>query len=154
MGVELAVASAVVGGGLSAAGKFMEGRERATAQRFESEQHARIAQENRIAADQTEARRRDQLTSSLGTIMAIRAGRGVGEASPTALAGMNEVIEDETRDMRTERLNYLTRAEQSRLASQMSRRQSRGSLLSSYIGAGAEIASTGYRVYDARRKSA
>jgi len=147
--MELAVASAVtaaVGGGLSAAGKVMAGREQYRAAQFESQQKDREGEELRIAAAQTEARRREHLTSSLETIQAIRAGRGVGEGSPTGMASLEEITSDESRDIRTERYNYLSRIEQTRLASDMSRRKAKMSLISGYIGAGADLADTGSRI--------
>ena len=124
----------------------MEGRERSRAQAFESQQRTRQEQQFRIAGAQAEADRRDRLTSSLETIAAIRAGRGVGEGSPTGLASLEEIASDESRDIRAERLNYLTRAEESRLASRMTRRQSGMSLISGYLSGAADIASTGYRI--------
>lgn len=138
--VPLAIGSAVAGTGLAAAGHVMAGREQSMAASFESQQKDRQEQEFKIAAAQTEARRREHLTSSLETIQSIRAGRGVGEGSPTAMASFNEIISDESRDIRTERLNYLSKAEQARLASQMSKRQAKMSLLSGYMSAGADVA--------------
>jgi hypothetical protein len=152
--VTLAIGSAVIGGATSAVGSVMGGRERARAQAFESEEARRRSDEFRIAGAQAETRRREQLTSSLETIMAIRAGRGVGEGSPTALASTGGIVEDESRDVRTERLNYLTRSEQQRLASDMLRRQSRMSLLSGYFSALGDIAGTGFRIGTARLPNA
>jgi hypothetical protein len=147
MGLEtVGLALAIGGGGLEAGGKIMAGRERSRAQGFEATQKDREAEELRIASAQTEARRREHLTSSLETIMSIRAGRGVGEASPTAMASYEEIISDESRDMRTERYNYLSRAEQARLAAKMSRRQAKFSLISSYVDAGAGLLKTGSKI--------
>lgn len=145
-GVEIAVAAAVVGGGLAATGKIMAGREGARAAMFESQQKDREGEELKIAAAQVEARRREHLTSSLETIEAIRAGRGVGAGSPTAMASYDEIISDEMRDVRTERYNYLSRVEQTRLASSMSRRKAKMSLIGGYVGAGADLATTGSKI--------
>jgi len=142
----IAIGTAVGGGALGAAGKVMAGREQSRAAMFESQQKDREAEELKIAAAQTEARRREHLTSSLETIASIRAGRGVGEGSPTAMASYEEIISDESRDIRTERYNYLSRIEQNRLASQMSKRKARMSLLSGYIDAGAGLLDTGSRI--------
>ena len=148
---QFAIPLAIGGGILQAGSTIMAGREASRAAAFEAQQHDRERQELQIASAQTEARRREQLTSSLETILAIRAGRGVGEASPTATAAFEEIISDESRDIRVERLNYLSRAESSRLAGQMSRRKAKTSLLASYLQAGADVASTGYQVHAARR---
>lgn len=151
MGVQVAIASAVAGGGLAAVGHAMAGRERSMAQSFESQEKARQSQQFQIAGAQAEARRREHLTSSLETIQAIRAGRGVGMGSPTGMAALEEITSDESRDIRSERLNYLTRAEESNMASRMLKRQSRMSLIAGYVGAGADIASTGYKIGSLRR---
>jgi hypothetical protein len=145
----LAVASTV----LSAFGTVMAARERAAAQQFESEQKKRESEMYRIAGAQAETDRREHLTSSLETIMTIRAGRGVGQGSPTARAAYNEIIEDESQDIRVERLNYLSRAEESMLASRMLRRQARGTMLSGYVGALADITGGGARMYGMSKKA-
>lgn len=150
MGIEVAIASAIAGGAMSATGNFMAGREKSMAANFEATQRSHQEQEYKIAAAQTEARRREHLTSSLETIASIRAGRGVGEGSPTALASYDEIIGDESRDIRVERLNYLSKAEQSTLASRMSHRQAKMSLISGYLSAGADLAGTGYKVGSVR----
>lgn len=147
---ELAIPLAIGGSLLSAGGKVMAGREQAMAAQFESQQKDREGEELRIAAAQTEARRREHLTSSLETIMSIRAGRGVGEGSPTAMASLEEITSDESRDIRTERYNYLSRIEQTRLASQMSRRKAKMSLIGGYIGAGSDLLSTGAAIAGGR----
>ena len=161
---QAAVPLAIIGGGLSATSTIMEGRERSAAASFEAQQlegrsgeYSRQEQEYRIAAAQTEARRREELTTSLETIAAIRAGRGVGAASPTGLTILENLSRDESRDIRTERLNYLTRAEQAKInaknantAAGLARRKSRMSLISSYVEAGAGLAKTGASIASAR----
>lgn len=163
--VSIGVGAALIGGGLSATSTVMEGRERSRAEAYEAQNllgqsadYSRQEQEYRIAAAQTEAQRRDELTSSLETIAAIRAGRGVGASSPTGMAILNNMVNDEERDVRVERLNYLTRAEQSRIASlnaktasSLAKRKSRMSLIGSYVSAGADVANTVSRVSTARQ---
>jgi hypothetical protein len=148
MTISLALAAA--GGAAAAAGSAMEGRERSRAAAFESQQLAREEQETRTAAAQAEARRREELTSSLETIQAIRTGRNVGSASPTGLAILDQTIQDESRDIRTERFNYLSRAEQARLSSRMARRKSKSLLTAGYVGAAADLATTGSKIAGAR----
>lgn len=144
--VSIAIGAAVVGGTTKAFGSVMAGQERAAAQKFEAQQAERESEIHRIAGAQAETRRREHLTSSLETIMAIRAGRGVGEASPTALAAGGEIISDESRDIRGERLTHLSRADQERMKAQMLRRQSKMSLLSGYIGAVGDVASSAFSI--------
>ena len=163
--VSIGIGAAVVGGGLEAGGTIMESRERSKAQMFEAQQYEtqsadyrRQEQELRIAAAQTEARRREELTSSLETVAAIRAGRGVGASSPTALAILSNTVQDENRDIRTERLNYLTRAEtakiasaNSKTASAMAKRGAKMSLIGGFVKAGAQVAGTVGKVSNARQ---
>jgi hypothetical protein len=160
----LAAAAAVVGGGANAVGSFMAGREKSRAEAFEASnldaqaaELDRQSQEYQIAGAQTEARRREELTSSLETIMAIRAGRGVGEVSPTAAVIYDSTLSDERRDVRTERYNYLSKAEQARLSARnanlsagLARKKAKTSLLAGYVGAVGAAASSAANIYDAR----
>lgn len=155
---------AVVGGGLNAAGTFLSAREQSRASAFEASQLDsqaaeldRQSQEYRIAGDQAEAKRRNELTSSLETIMAIRAGRGVGEASPTAMAIYDSTISDANSAVQTERYNYLSKAEtarisanNARLSAGLARKRAKTSMLAGIIGAGADLATTGSSIYRAR----
>jgi hypothetical protein len=75
----------------------------------------------------------------------------VGGASPTALAGYDEAIGREHREVLTERYNYLSRAEQSRLAASMARQKAKTSLIAGAITAGADIAGSIYNIGTARR---
>jgi hypothetical protein len=159
-----AIPLAVVGGGLNAFGSVMAGREQSRAANFEASnldaqaaELDRQSQEYKTAGAQTEARRREELTSSLETIMAIRAGRGVGEVSPTAAAIYDSTLSDERRDVRTERYNYLSKAEQARLSARnarmsagLARQKSKMSLLAGIVGAGADIATAGFNISQAR----
>jgi hypothetical protein len=159
-----AIPLAIAGGAISAGGSIMAGREASRAANFEAAQLKgqeaeldRQSQEYQIAGAQTEARRREELTSSLETIMAIRAGRGVGEVSPTAAAIYDSTLSDERRDVRTERYNYLSKAEQARLSARnanlsagLARKKAKTSLLAGYVGAVGAAASSAANIYDAR----
>lgn len=153
-GLEPLIIPALIGStALSATGSVIAGHEKAAAAEFESQQlrgqqaqYKAQAENTMIAADQAEARRRDELTSSMETIQSIRAGRGVGSASPTGMAILDSLIGQATSDITTERFNYLSKADQSRragenagLASQMAARKARTSLLAGYFGAGETI---------------
>lgn len=137
--MELAIAATVAGGALSAVGSVMSGREQSRAAAFEKQQLDIQSKTALIAADQAEARRREELTSNLETIQAIRAGRGVGSNSPGGQAILTSVIDDQESDIATERFNYLQKSDISRRASEMAGRKARTSLLAGYIGAGADI---------------
>lgn len=138
---------AIAGAAMSASSKAMESRERARSAQYDAlnrrneatfleadaEGYDRQAKELKLASAQTEARRREALTSSLETIQAIRAGRGVGMGSPTGLAILSATSMDEDRDTRIEELNYLSKAEQARLAANRARFGSKSSSFSSHL---------------------
>lgn len=147
---QLAIPLAILGTVTQAAGTMMAAREQSAAARFEAEQQKRQEQETRIAADQAETKRRDELTASLQTLAALRAGRGVGQQSPTGLAILNSTVEDGETDTRTERLSYLTRAEQFRMGSEMNQRKAKMSLIAGTVGAVSGLASAGGRIFNAR----
>lgn len=142
MGDPVTATLLIGGAALEATGKIMAGREQARAAEFEARQFEAREQTLRTQAAQAEAQRRDELTSTLETISTIRAGRGVGEASPTSQAFLGDILSDEARDIRTERLNILGEAEQSRTASLLSRRKAKTSLLSSFVDAGSGLLTT------------
>lgn len=148
---EVAIGLAVVGAAGQAAGTMMQSREQARAAAFERDNYDRQRQELLIAADQQEAKRRNELTASIETISALRSGRGVGMSSPTGSAILSSAIQDESDDIRTERLGYLTRAEQARLGSKMAGRKARMSILAGNIGAVTGIAETGAKIATMRR---
>lgn len=79
-------------------------------------------QDLRIAQAQAETERREALTSNLETIMALRAGRGVGEG-PTSRAAYGKLISDSLADIRSERLSYSTAIDQARRESELSKGQ-------------------------------
>jgi hypothetical protein len=163
MGIPAALA--VAGGAISAGGSIMASREKSRAEAFEAGQLDsqaaeldRQSQEYKTAGAQTEARRREELTASMETIMALRAGRGVGEASPTAMAIYDSTLSDERRDVRTERYNYLSRAEQARLSARnanlsagLARKKAKMSLLSGYVNAAGDIVGAGMNIAQARQ---
>lgn len=137
----------------------MQGQARSEAAAFEQQQllgqqeQLRVQAENtRIAADQAEARRREGLVSNIESIQSIRAGRGVGSASPTGMAILDSIITNTSRDIGTERYNYLAKADQSRmesdnagLAAQMAGRKARTSLMAGYLDAAGTVASAGFK---------
>jgi hypothetical protein len=145
-GIEQMLFMTIAGGLTQAVGHSMAGVETARAAEFEAQQYEIQAQSQRTAADQMEARRREELTSSLETIQAIRAGRNVGANSPTGEAILTSAIEDIERDIAIERGNYRRAADLSRRASIMQRRRGRTSLLAGDLQAGADLFSVGTRV--------
>jgi len=152
----------VVGLGLGLVGTFAQasaqkkaGREQAAAARFEAAQlderqrELRVNEEiQRTSADQSEARRLEELTSNLETIQAIRAGRGVGMSSPTGQAILASTAQDERRDIGIEKSNILNEADASRRAAWqagqeagLARRKAKYSLYSSNVQSGITVLS-------------
>jgi hypothetical protein len=147
----LGIGLALGGSALSAGGSIMQGRESSRAAHFEQMQLQQQAQQLRTAANQSEAQRREETTSAIETIAALRAGRGVGAGSPSAMAIYDKVIQDSSRDIAIERTNYMTRAELSDRAALMSERKRRTSLLAGDLTAGATLLNTGANLYGAKR---
>jgi hypothetical protein len=110
-------------------------RESYDAYQFESRQYDRQGKQIRIAAAQDEANRYDKLTSSLDTIAAIRAGRGLDLDSPTGRAIRQGQVSDALADIDTSRANSRIAEAQTKLASELAMRKSRFALLQGYYGA-------------------
>jgi len=85
-GLEIPTIMMFAGTAASAGSQMMAAGERSASAQFESEQYQRQAEAAKTASMQEETARRRDLNSNLQTIMAIRAGRGVGSGSPTAMA--------------------------------------------------------------------
>lgn len=145
-GMEAVALTALIGGtALSATGQVMSGQEKAAASDFEAAQYRVQEQRMRTAAAEDEAARRRELTSNLETIAAIRAGRGVGSASPTGMAIFDDILSRGEDEIGISRTNYLLKAEQGRQAALMSERRARSSLLAGYLGAAESVASAGFK---------
>lgn len=123
----------------------MAAGERSAAAEFEQQQYAQQAQAMRTASLQDETARRRDLTSNLETIMAIRAGRGVGESSPTAMAIYNNAIDKSEEDIAASKANYAAKADLAQRASFLSSRKASTSLLAGDLGAIGTIGSAGFR---------
>ena len=141
----MSAVSAAAGAGVQAYGSHMAGVETSRAAEFERQQLEIQAQTQHIAADQAEARRREELTSSLEHIQAIRASRGVGSNSPTGTAILTSAIDDEERAIATERFNHMQAADIARRAALMAGRKARTSLLAGDLTAASGLFSTASR---------
>ena len=140
------ILSTVGGTATSIVGQQVAGQEQARAAAMEAEGYRAQEQALRTAAAQDEARRRDQLTSSLDTILAIRAGRSVGGGSPTETAILNDITEDSLDDIRTSRTNILQRAEQANMQSELSERKRRMAPVMANINSATSLFSGATRV--------
>ena len=140
-----AIASMAIGSATSAVGSIMSGREKSAAAQFESQQYQQQADAARTAAMQDETQRRRQLTSGLETIQALRAGRGVGATSPTAMAIYNTGVNQSEDDIQASRANYTQKADLASRAAYLSERRASSSLLAGYMGAASSIAGAGFK---------
>ena len=129
----------LAGAGLSAYGSIKAGQEASRASMWQKQQLEVESKNAAIAADQTEARRREDLTSSLEAIAVLRAGRGVGAASPTGRAIYDSTVEDSERDIAIERFNTRQKIETNRQASYMLQRKAKASMLAGVLEAGSKI---------------
>lgn len=155
----LAIPALIASTVISAGSAIMQGQARSEAAAFEQQQligqqKQLLAQADntRIAADQAEARRREGLVSNIEHIQSIRAGRGVGEGSPSGMAFLDSLISNTSRDISTERFNYLSKADQSRmeadnagLAATMAGRKAQTSLMAGYLDAAGTVAGGGFK---------
>jgi hypothetical protein len=114
---------------MQAKAQGLAAQEQSQAALWEQRQHEIAEQQNRTAALQAEARRTEELNSSLETIQALRAGRNTGAYSATGRAILTSATEDTERDIAIERANFLSRADQNRIAAELSGRKSKTSLL-------------------------
>lgn len=121
-------------GGLAASGQ------KAAAAEFEQQQYQQQAQAAKTAALQDEAARRRELNSNLESIQAIRAGRGVGSGSPTAMAIYDSGIQRGEEDIAASKANYAAKADLANRASILSQKKASYSLLAGNLGAANDIA--------------
>ena len=136
----LETAALVIGTAVSAGGKLMAAGQQSAAAEFESQQYAAQAQAAQTAGIQEETQRRRDLTSSLESIQAIRAGRGVGSGSPTAMATFDNLTSISEDNIQASKANYAAKADLANRASILSARKASTSMLAGYLGAAGDIA--------------
>jgi hypothetical protein len=137
---------ALVGGTAASAGsQLMAAGQQSAAAEFESQQYAQQAQAAKTAAMQDETARRSELTSNLESIQAIRAGRGVGSSSPTAMAIFDSGIAKSEDDIAASKANYAAKADLSQRASILSEKKASTSLLAGNLGAFSTVANAAFK---------
>ena len=145
-GLEPLATLALIGGtAASAGGKLMAAGQQSAAAEFESQQYQQQADAARTASLQDETARRRDLTSNMETIQAIRAGRGVGSNSPTAMAIYDSTISRSEDDIAASKANYAAKADLASRASILSARKSQTSLLAGALGAISDIGSAYFK---------
>ncbi len=110
-----------------------QGEAQSAALKAQQQQQQQREQQLRTQALQDEAARREELTSQLSTIDAIRAGRGNSLTSPTALTIRDDVTNDAMDNMRVSRLNILNGAESARQSAEQSGAAASTALTSGYM---------------------
>lgn len=103
----VAIGLSLAGTAMTAAGDISKARGQATGYQFQEAQAQRKAAAARVAADQTDVAYRENLTTTLGNIGAIRAAAGVDPSSPTTDAIMQHetMISDRARMVKVGNLN-------------------------------------------------
>jgi hypothetical protein len=141
----LALPALIIGAGTSAVGQLSAAGQQSAAAEFESQQYAQQAEAQRTAALQDETARRRDLASNLESIAAIRAGRGVGAGSPTAMAIYNSGIANSEDDIAASKANYAAKADLAQRASFLSERRASTSLLAGTLGAVSSLSNAAFR---------
>jgi hypothetical protein len=147
MGQVVAIASiaASVIGAVSAVGQGVAASRAATAQARQYEAQAKAL---RTQAMQAEADRRAELDSTLGTIAAIRAGRGLIRTSPTGRAIAGGITEDAMADITAERANILGQASAASQAAAASRAAGSQARISGFLTGATSLLDAGTKTYN------
>jgi hypothetical protein len=137
----IAATSAAAGTATSIYGQQMAGREAQRSSEFEAQQYERQGRAIQTKAAQDETARRRDLEASLGTIMAIGAGRNLDPSSPGRQAIERGVIDTAERDIQTGSTNYASQEAAAEMAAGQSRRKGRYSMLAADVGSLTTLAS-------------
>jgi hypothetical protein len=144
-GLEVPAFMLIAGTAASAGGQLMAAGEKSAAADFEQQQYRQQSEAMRTASLQDETARRRDLDSNLQTIQAIRAGRGVGSGSPTAMAIYDSTISRSEDDIAASKANYAAKADLAQRAALLAGRKSQTSLLAGTLGAIGTVGSAGFR---------
>lgn len=137
--MEAAAALSIAGAGFKAVGSVAKGYGDKAASDFEAERATRAVELGRIKADQTDATMREELSTQLANIDAIRSSANVVTDSPTGMAVKARETELSDRERKTRLLNIRSQVASDEAAATFKRRSGNLSLAMGYIGAGAEL---------------
>jgi len=154
MGPEIAIGASIASTGFGAYSKVAEGQaaqsaanQKAGESEFAAARAERAAEFGRIAADQTDVALREELSTTLANIDAIRAVSGIDPASPTGIAIKDKETMISDRNRRTQVASIkLQAAEDERMArygrdvASYQRSVGNFALKQGYIGAAAKVA--------------
>lgn len=146
-GMEFVGAGLTVAGALSKANAdTKQGQAQKAALDYQAQQQRAQAQYTEIQGLQDESGRRNALTTSLGSMQALMAGRGVGMASPTNVAIDTGVVDRGERDIASAKLGYQAKASQLTTGAQLSTQQGafaeeagKSAAVADILGAGAGL---------------
>ena len=136
MGIETALAAGAIG--LSMASTVAGGMQAKRSAEFEAQEMRLQAEREEIAADQDEAARRKEMNDTLATIDAIRAGRGLSNATPTAMTVARTTTRDALSDIRTARFSRYSRGQALQRSATNTQSSGRSAMLRSFVSAGAQ----------------
>lgn len=147
-GMEFVGAGLTVAGALGKANaEVRQGQAQKAALQYQAQQQRAQAQYTGIQELQDESGRRNALTTSLESIQALMAGRGVGLASPTNVAINTGIVDRGERDISSAKLGYEAKKSQLTTGAQLAEQQGafaeeagKTSAVGSLIGAGSQIA--------------
>jgi hypothetical protein len=115
--------------------------------RAEAAQYDQNAKAALTAADQSESLRRQDLISTLSSIDAVRASRGLDVASPTGqVVAQNRTTRAE-QGIDTENLNYRTQSQAYKTKAGIARSEGSAALLGGFLKGGAKLFSAGSDAY-------
>ena len=130
--------------GIGAISALAGGRQGQVSAEFEAAQFREEQENARVAAAQDEAQRRRQLSRTLSSITAIRAGRGVELfGGGTGEAIRRQVTTEAEEDITTSRLNFLNRSRRFGLAAGQAEAKGTGELLGGF-GTAAAVLGRGF----------
>ncbi|MGY0790096.1 hypothetical protein ACW7BJ_12025 [Azospirillum argentinense] len=142
-----AYAAMAASAAVSAYSSIRQGQAESAALKAQQQQQRQREEQLRTRALQDEAARREELASTLSTIEAIRAGRGLSQGSPTALVIRDDLTNDAMDDMRVSRLNILNGAESARQSAEQSGKAASNALTTGYLGAGKSLLDFGSKAF-------
>lgn len=124
----------LVGVGLTAAGALAKGKATSDSMSFQADQASRAAKAGRVAADQTDAFLRDELSTTVSHIQAIRASAGMKD-SPTSDAIIQKESDVSDNQRRIKVGNMQAQADDDERSAAFLRRSARSALNLSYLSA-------------------
>lgn len=141
MGPEVAAAISIGGLALDAGSKIVGAQGTAAGQEYEAQKAERAAEMGRIKSTQVDTQLLEQMNTSLGNILAVRAAANTDPTSPTGLAIMDEERRVADRERMIRRTSMEMQSEQDRTDAMFRRRSSSTALLGGYLGAAASVGS-------------